>query len=133
MDRQALTGIQQLDQQTGIGAETLQVFTPQPGFRLPFDRSFQRPTIGQDRATKRRFASKCRCRCDPVLRLAVASGRLSPEVRDLPAAPVKAVRRTVGRKQNYVHEAVLLSTSEARRPPTKESPSPTVVGWLLQA
>lgn len=31
-------------------------------------------------------------------------------------------------KHDYVHEAVLLHTSVARKPPTKESPSPTVVG-----
>ena len=133
VDREALTGSQQLDKQAGIGTETLDVCPPQPGFRLLIDRSFQRPTIGQDRDTRRRFASKCRCRCDPVLRLAVAGGRFSPEFRDLPAAPVKAARRTVGRKQDYVHEAVLLRTSEARRPPTKESPSPTVVGWLTSS
>ena len=48
--------------------ETLQVCTPQPGFRLLFDRSFQRPAIGQDRDTERLLASKRRCRCDPVLR-----------------------------------------------------------------
>src|SRR6185312_14195018 len=62
-------------------------------------------------------------RCNPILRLAVAAGRLFPELRDLPAAPVEAIGRTVGRKQDYVHEIALLRTSAARKSPTRESSS----------
>src|SRR5215203_2120585 len=51
-----------------------------------------------------------------------------PNLGDLPTTAVEPVRGTVGEQRDYVHEAVLLRTSAARKPPTKESPSPMVVG-----
>jgi hypothetical protein len=68
MDRQALTGIQQLNQEASVDAEPFHVCLSQPGFRLLLDRSLQRPAIGKDRDTERLFARERRCRCDPVLR-----------------------------------------------------------------
>ena len=38
MDRKALTGIQQLDQQADVGAEAFHMCPPKPGFRLLFNR-----------------------------------------------------------------------------------------------
>src|SRR4051794_32549126 len=52
----------------------------------------------------------------------------SPEFGDLPSTAVEPIGGTVGGQRGYVHEAVLLRTSAARKPPTKESPSPMVVG-----
>ena len=78
----------------------------QPGARILVDHGLQRSTVGKDAEAKGLLTGKHRGRCNPILRLALAGGRLSAEIRDLPAAAVEAIGRTVGRKQDEVHEAV---------------------------
>jgi hypothetical protein len=125
MHWKALTGIQQLDEQACVGAEALHMRISQPGARILVDRGLQGLTVGKDAEAKGFLTGKHRGRCNPILRLALAGGRLSPKIRDLPAAAVEAIGRTVGRKQDEVHETALLRTSAARKSPTKESLSPT--------
>ena len=58
---QALTGIQQLDEQAAVGPEAFEMCSSQPRFRLPLDRGFQGSTVGKYRDTERLLAGKCRC------------------------------------------------------------------------
>src|SRR5215211_364691 len=115
MDGQTLARIQQLDEQAGVGAKAFDMLSSQPLFGLAFDRGFQRLAIRKRGQAEGLLTRERRGRCHPVLGLAVTSGWLAPEFDDLPTTAVEPVRRTVGGKQDYVHEAVLLRTRVARK------------------
>src|SRR5687768_7341045 len=116
MDGQTLARIQQLDEQARVDAKAFKVPSSQPRSGLAFDRGFQGLAVWKCGEAEGLLTGERSGGCHPVLGLAVTGGRLSPEFGDLPTTAVEPVRGTVGGKQDYVHEAVLLRTRAARKP-----------------
>jgi hypothetical protein len=98
MDRQPLARIQQLHEQARVGTKAVEVSTSQPRFGFGFDRGFQGLAIRKDGKAEGVLTGERCGRCNPVLGLAVAGGRLSPKIGDLPTTPVEPVRGAVGRE-----------------------------------
>src|SRR5688572_4376993 len=105
MNGKALAGVQQLDEQTGVHPEAIQVGAPQSRFRLLLDRLGQRPAVRQN-VTPSDFSPAI-----AVVDATQSSGSRSPaggsprKLRDSLTAAVEAVGRAIRGKQNYVHEA----------------------------
>ena len=97
MDGQALAGVEQLDQQRGIGAEARDVAGAQPRLGIGGQRVADERSVGQAAEPALALAEERRRRADPLLGRVVAADVDAAQLGDRRAAAVEVADR-VGRE-----------------------------------
>ena len=114
VDRQALAGVEQLDQQRGVGAVALDVVGAEEALGVGRDRVAQQAAVLEPAQPLGVGAERRRGRADPVLRPAVLALGDAAQRVDARAAAVEAVE-LVGREQQGLHGRPLRSRGRSAR------------------